>query len=192
MIPSANLSHLGSPERLASGSTATEGLPAAASPGHSHHAPPAARATKPSNAAAAAAPSAGRTPRQSPAAHRTAVQPHPVGPHRPGDVLDLLLAGELQRQPEPALEVVVGGAGDQHAAGLAQLLQAGGDVDPVAEQVVALDHHVAEVDADAEHDAPVGRRLGLAVGHRLLDRDRAGDRVDHARRTRRSRRRPSA
>ena len=32
MIPSANLSHLGSPERLASGSTATEGLPAVASP----------------------------------------------------------------------------------------------------------------------------------------------------------------
>ncbi len=70
-------------------------------------------------------------------------------------------------------------AGDQHPAGLAQLLQAGGDVDAVAEQVVALDHHVAEIDADAEHDAPVGRRLGLAVGDRLLHRDRAGDGIDH-------------
>ena len=75
--------------------------------------------------------------------------------------------------------MVVGGAGDQHAAGLAQLLQPGGDVDAVAEQVVALDHHVAEIDADAEHDAPVGGRLGLALGDRLLDRDGAGDRVDH-------------
>ena len=70
-------------------------------------------------------------------------------------------------------------ARDQDAAGLAQLLQARGDVDPVAHEVVALDHHVAEVDADAEHDAPVGRRLGLAVGDRLLHRHRAGDRVDH-------------
>ena len=65
---------------------------------------------------------------------------------------------ELERQVELALEMVVGGARDQHAAGLAQLLQPGGDVDAVAEQVVALDHHVAEIDADAEHDPPVRRR----------------------------------
>ena len=75
--------------------------------------------------------------------------------------------------------MVEGGAGDQHPAGLAQLLQPGGDVDPVAHQVVALDHHVAEIDADPEHDAPVGRRLGLPVGDHLLDRDRAGDGIDH-------------
>ncbi len=57
---------------------------------------------------------------------------------------------------ELALEVVVGRAGDQHAARLAQLLQAGGDVDAVAEQVVAVHDDVAEVDADAEHDPAVG------------------------------------
>ena len=85
----------------------------------------------------------------------------------------------VQRQAELALELVVGGTGDEHAAGLAQLLQPRRDIDPVAEQVIALDHHVAEIDADAEHDPPVGRHLGLTLGHALLDRHRAGDGVDH-------------
>ena len=182
VIPSANRSHLASPERLSNGSTATDGLAGGGSPGQQ---PPARRprpetssrtARPPPAAAQAPAAPRGGTPVRP---RRRPVQPHPIRPHRPGDVLDLLLAGELQRQPEPALQVVEGRAGDQHAAGLAQLLQAGGDVDAVAQEVVALDHHVAEVDADAEHDPPVGRRLGLAVGHRLLHRHRAGDRVDH-------------
>jgi len=38
---------------------------------------------------------------------------------------------------------------------------------PVAEPVIALDHHVAEVDADPEHDAALGRHIGLPLGHAL-------------------------
>ena len=64
--------------------------------------------------------------------------------------------------------------------GSAQLLQAGGDVDAVAVDVLALDDHVAEVDADAERDALGLGHVPLALGHALLDRDRAGDRVDDA------------
>ena len=40
--------------------------------------------------------------------------------------------------------------GDRHAARLGEALDARRDVDAVAEEVVALDHHVAEIDADAE------------------------------------------
>ena len=50
--------------------------------------------------------------------------------------------------------------GDRDAARLRQPFEARGDVDAVAVEVVALDHHVAEIDADAEHDAarPRARR----------------------------------
>ena len=70
--------------------------------------------------------------------------------------------------------MVVGGAGDHDPAGLGQLLEPGGDVDPVAVEVaVALADHVAEVDADPEADALGLGDLGLALGHALLDRHRA-------------------
>ena len=110
---------------------------------------------------------------------RLPVQPHAVGAHRPLDVLDPLLARELQCQAELALELVVGGTGDEHATGLAQLLQPCRDIDTVAEQIIPLDHHVAEIDADAEHDPSVGRHLGLTLGYALLDRHGARDGVDH-------------
>src|SRR3712207_8597517 len=52
------------------------------------------------------------------------VQPHPVGAHQPLDVLDPLLARELERQVELALEVVVRCPRHDHPARLGQLLQA--------------------------------------------------------------------
>ena len=181
-------------ERLSNGSTATEGLPAAA-------VPPATATTPRPRPGPASSSSGGRRGRQAPA-RRTrraragapvAVEPHPVGPHRPLDVLDPLLARELERQVELALEVVVGGAGDHHPAGLGQLLQAGGDVHPVAVEVaVGLEDHVAEVDADPEADA-------LGLGHRpprarpcpAGSAPRSAPRRPRSR-TRRARRRPSA
>ena len=71
--------------------------------------------------------------------------------------------------------MVVGRARDQHAARLANALQPRRDIDAVAENVVALDQHVAEIDADAVDDALRLRRLGVALDHQLLDRDRAFD-----------------
>ena len=114
-----------------------------------------------------------------------AVHPDAVGADRPADVLDPLLAGKVERQAELALQLVVGRARDQHAARLAELLQACRDVDAVAEQVVAFDHHVAEIDADAEDDAALGRSAGLLRGdtpsasrrrrHRIDDRAELDD-----------------
>ncbi len=54
-----------------------------------------------------------------------------------------------------------------------------GDIDAVAEDVVALDQHVAEVDPDAEQHAPVRRYALVALLHRRLHGDRAFDRIDH-------------
>jgi hypothetical protein len=40
--------------------------------------------------------------------------------------------------------------------GLGQTLQPRGHVDPFAVEVVAVDHHIADIDADAELEAAVG------------------------------------
>src|SRR5205814_4760318 len=55
-----------------------------------------------------------------------------------------------------------------------------GDIDAVAVEVVALDDHVAEIDADAQLDAAVRRDARVPLGHRLLHRDRAAHRIDDA------------
>ena len=76
--------------------------------------------------------------------------------------------------------MVVDCIGDEHPAGIGQGLDAGGDVDPVAIEVVALDDHVAEIDADAQFDAALRGDIGVPLGHRLLHRDGAAHRIDDA------------
>ena len=71
--------------------------------------------------------------------------------------------------------MVVGRARDQHAARLAKALQPRCDIDPVAENVVAVDQDVAEIDADAVDDALRLRRVSVALDHQFLDRNRAFD-----------------
>ena len=105
---------------------------------------------------------------------------NPVDPHRPGDVLDLLLAQILEDKGQPVAHVVVDRIGDEHPAGIGQGFDPRGDVDAVAIEVVALDDHVAEIDADAQFDAAVRRDTGVPLGHRLLHRDRAAHRIDDA------------
>ena len=72
------------------------------------------------------------------------------------------------------MQMVVGGAGDENPARIAQLLQAGGNVHAIAEKIVALDDDIAQIDADPEHDAAVRRNFGLMCGDLFLQRDREG------------------
>ena len=90
----------------------------------------------------------------------------------------MLLAGELQGEVELAMQMVVGGAGDENPARVAQLLQTGGDVHAIAEKIAVLDDDIAQVDADPEHDATVRRNLGLMRGDLFLHRNREGCGVD--------------
>ena len=64
------------------------------------------------------------------------------------------------------------------AAGLGDLLEPGGNVDAIAVDVVALDHDVAEVDADAEFLFAARREAALEIS---LDLDAASHRLDGAR-----------
>jgi len=101
-----------------------------------------------------------------------------VSPDRAFDIPDLLSAevGECQRQY--LFDLLVGRARYADAAGLGQRLQARRDVDGVAKQVAAADHHVAHMDADTEVDPLVGGDAGVRLAERRLRLDRALHGVD--------------
>src|SRR5271166_1773892 len=77
--------------------------------------------------------------------------------------------------------MILGRAGDANAARLANALQPRGDIDAVAQNVLAVDQHVAETDADAVGDASGFGSAGVAFGHLLLHQNRAFDRRDDGR-----------
>ena len=76
---------------------------------------------------------------------------------------------------DAAAHMLVDAVGDRDAARLGEPLDAGGDVDAVAKEVVAVDHHVAEIDADAQHDR---RRVRLRP--RWPRSSRAADAAAHS------------
>jgi len=109
------------------------------------------------------------------------VRPHPQQPeggHRPALALQLerrhrLHRGRVADQPPGALA-------DQHLAGSGRLLQAGGEVDGVADEDVlaadrVADHHLAGVDAGAHLQpyAPVRVQLQVELRERLTQLGRA-------------------
>ena len=104
-----------------------------------------------------------------------------ISAHRPGDVLDLLLAHVLERNGELVAHLIPYHPADADAARFGQGLKARCDVDTVAEDVVVVDDDVAEIDADAQIDASLGLHAGVACGHLALHVDRATNRIDHAR-----------
>jgi hypothetical protein len=101
-------------------------------------------------------------------------------PHRLRDVLHLLLAQVLERKIQPAADDLMNDIRDADAARRGQALETRRDVDAVAVDVVAVDDHVAKIDADAEHDALLFRQLGLPLGDALLNGGSAFDRIHHA------------
>jgi hypothetical protein len=76
--------------------------------------------------------------------------------------------------------MVIDRVGDEYPTGLGQGFDPRGDVDAVAVEVVALDDHIPEIDADAQLDAVVGPDIRVPLGHRLLHRNRAVHRIDDA------------
>ena len=104
---------------------------------------------------------------------RFAARRHAVDAGRPGDVFQVRLAEVDEIRLDPLAHVLVGGAGQAHAARLGDALEPRRDVDAVAQKVVAFDQHVAEMNADAIDDAPAFGEVGVALGHHALDRERA-------------------
>ena len=78
------------------------------------------------------------------------------------------------------MDLVIRGAGDAYATGLAERFKAGGDVDAIAENVALVDDDIADIDTDPKYDPPVFRDLGVAGRHDALDHDRARRPSDRA------------
>ena len=105
---------------------------------------------------------------------------HAPGLGEAGCVLQLALARILEDQRQLAVHLLVHCLGHEDAAGLRNGLQAGGNVDAVAEHVVLLDDHIREVDADAEAHAPVVRQIGVARLGGLLHLGSEAHGIHHA------------
>jgi hypothetical protein len=66
------------------------------------------------------------------------------------------------------------------AARFGKGFEARGDVHAVAEDVVAVDDDVPDIDTDAKSDPLLDRQIGVAGGHTALDIKRAAHRIDRA------------
>src|SRR5271168_1511205 len=89
--------------------------------------------------------------------------------HRTGNVLDLLLTPILEPDVELIAHLIVHHAADADPARLGQGFEPRSNIHPVAEDVMFLSDHVAEIDPHPKPDAPLVWHLRLAVDHPALD-----------------------
>ena len=109
------------------------------------------------------------------------VQDHTKGSHRPCNVFELLVAQILEFILQLVAHLFICRTRQANPVRFGDTFQAGSNVDTVAHQVaVALLDDVADMDADAEFDAALGRHAGVALDHAVLHLDCAPHRVDHA------------
>src|SRR6185369_5546508 len=100
-----------------------------------------------------------------------AAEPHPVDPHRPGDVLELLFAGILEGDIELASRIFLHAARNADPTRFREALQTGRHIHAVAVDVAAVDDDIADIDANTELDPPLLRDVGIALKHAALDLD---------------------
>ena len=112
---------------------------------------------------------------------RSAAQIHPVYVDRTGDVLDLLRAEILEGKAQLVQDLIAHDPADADPARIGQRLQPRGDIDAIAEDVVAVDDDVADIDADAKVESLIGCNACVALRHAALHVDRAAHRIDDAR-----------
>ena len=105
---------------------------------------------------------------------------HLIGPDRLLNVLHLLNTKVREGHRQDLAHLIVGRTGDTHASRLRQCLQPSRNVHAIAEQVPGPDHHVADVNSNAEVDAAVGRETGVRFGQGRLRIHRALHRIHGA------------
>jgi hypothetical protein len=106
---------------------------------------------------------------------------NPEDADRPGDVLKLPLAKIFEGQIQLVAHLIVHHSAHTDPIGFGEGFEPCRNVDAIAENIVAVDNNVPEVDADAELDAMVRRHALIAILHRVLNLDCALDGFDHAR-----------
>ena len=101
-------------------------------------------------------------------------------PHRLLDVLELLVAGIGKGGVDLAAHLPECVIGDADAASFGNAFQPRGNVDAVAEDVTLVDDDVADMNPDAQFDAPVGGFVRIALRHSALLLDGAAGGVHGA------------
>lgn len=96
------------------------------------------------------------------------------------DVLQCMLALQVEANIKARADLVADGARHADATRLRKLFQPGRDVDTIAEDIAVLENDVAKVDADAELDALFLRHALIAGRHVSLDLDGAGNGIHNA------------
>lgn len=91
---------------------------------------------------------------------------------RIGHVLDGLQPQRGERRVDLAAQLFMDGARDADAARRREAFHARGRVHPVAQNVVAIDDHIAEVDPDPKPKPVVFVLIGFPVDHGSLNRQR--------------------
>jgi hypothetical protein len=101
-----------------------------------------------------------------------------------GDVLKVLLAqiGELDAYLAPHL--IVGRGRDTHAARFCDALKPRRDIDAISKDVVRLDDHVTDIDADAESNARLFRLADCKFLYAGLELHGSSNSFDRARKLR--------
>jgi hypothetical protein len=109
-----------------------------------------------------------------------AVDPDAIDADGLGDVLQPLLAARFERERDLLPDLI----DDRHryadTTALGDLLQSRRNIDRVAMAILALDDHIADMDANPEVDSSLRGLAVIASSHATLDRRGALDRIDHA------------
>jgi hypothetical protein len=104
-----------------------------------------------------------------------------IDSHLLGDVLELGWAEIGDREIKPPLHLAIGVLGEADRAGLCDRLQSRRDIHTIAHKIaICLLDDVAQMDADSELDATLGRQAGVAFGQPILHLDRAAHGIDDA------------
>ena len=104
----------------------------------------------------------------------------PKRPDRMRDVLHQLLAQIFKDHVAVMTQVIAHASRNADFTAPDQPLEPSGDIHAVAENVVILDHDVADIDADPKAHPPSFRLAFICPLKRRLDLDRAPDRVKDA------------
>jgi hypothetical protein len=76
-----------------------------------------------------------------------------------------------------AAHLLVGSIGEADAARLCYAFEARGDINSIAKQVLAFDHHIPNIDSHTKLNPSLGRGVGVPAIHPTLDIERAAHRI---------------
>jgi hypothetical protein len=90
-----------------------------------------------------------------------------------------VLAAVDELHADTVADMLMNAIRNRHATGVGKPFKAGGNIDSVSKEIVAIHHDVSEIDAYADHNLPT-LQSSVRGGHGLLNRGGAFDRVDCA------------